>query len=131
MPNPFGAIAQQVPRLDTGTGPDAAATVLKELHRAQASQWQMKHFPSCNVDEDVDYSGEEFKTLFHMTPDACCKACLRQNRKRTGTCSVAVMSSEDDSPPKACWLKRNITGVARKNGVQAFWPPEQQKFVVT
>mmetsp|Transcript_36415 Transcript_36415/g.66709 ORF Transcript_36415/g.66709 Transcript_36415/m.66709 type:complete len:236 (+) Transcript_36415:87-794(+) len=126
MANPFGS---------DGSLPELAKSLLSAADSdSKEGSSHVRHSKgtpaSCTMETDMDYFGEDFKRLFHLTPDACCRACQRQNKRKAGTCDVAVLSAEDDNPPKVCWLKRNISSAADKAGVQAFWPSEQQKFVM-
>jgi hypothetical protein len=78
---------------------------------------------ACTFEEGLDYQGEDVGTVEHLTDQGCCELCAS---KKQG-CTVAVMSSDYDEPPKACWLKTRISGTKKKEGVRACWPASNKK----
>lgn len=81
----------------------------------------------CFFKDGLDYvgSGEE-EVVEHATPELCCSLCIARNARNPGACAVAVLSSESDRPPRACWLKSYVGRAVPKEGVRACWPPGHQ-----
>ncbi|CAE8620040.1 unnamed protein product, partial [Polarella glacialis] len=82
----------------------------------------------CDFRENVDYltSGAEDLVQAQVTPEQCCQLCITKNELAPGSCTVSVLSSETDSPPRACWIKGGSSSDLRavhKPGVRACWPP--------
>eukprot|EP00928_Gymnodinium_smaydae_P081310 TRINITY_DN64858_c0_g1_i1.p1 TRINITY_DN64858_c0_g1~~TRINITY_DN64858_c0_g1_i1.p1 ORF type:complete len:751 (-),score=120.72 TRINITY_DN64858_c0_g1_i1:104-2356(-) len=81
--------------------------------------------PKCVFQDNTDYRslGEE-DVIENSSPEDCCRSCAEKNRVRPGSCAVGVLSSENDVPPLACWLKEKVSSsTISKDGVKACWPP--------
>lgn len=77
----------------------------------------------CDFEDDLDYVGKDVGTVEGLSDQACCELCTRKGEG----CDVAVMSSEYDAPPRACWLKTKVLKSVKKDGVRACWPPNNKK----
>lgn len=76
---------------------------------------------ACEFEADLDYLGKDVGTVEGLSDQECCELCARK------TCDVAVMSSDYDEPPRACWLKTKVRKRVSKRGVRACWPPNHKK----
>lgn len=77
----------------------------------------------CHFEPDFDYIGQDVATVEGLTDQACCELCA----KKGDLCTVAVMSSGYDDPPRACWIKSRVTKSVQKRGVRACWPPNNKE----
>mmetsp|Transcript_104224 Transcript_104224/g.264650 ORF Transcript_104224/g.264650 Transcript_104224/m.264650 type:complete len:186 (+) Transcript_104224:748-1305(+) len=78
---------------------------------------------TCRFEVGRDYVGQDIATVPHLSAEQCCNLCSSRSAPSQGGCQVAVLSGAEDSPPYACWLKRDVTHATPKNGVMACWPP--------
>lgn len=76
---------------------------------------------ACEFEADLDYLGKDVGTVEGLSDQECCELCARK------TCDVAVMSSDYDEPPRACWLKTKVRKRVSKRGVRACWPANHKK----
>jgi hypothetical protein len=79
----------------------------------------------CDFEDGLDYLGQDVQTVEGLSDQACCELCSRKG----DACDVAVMSSDYDEPPRACWLKTRLTKQVQKKGVRACWPPGNRKAI--
>jgi len=86
------------------------------------SQKNMTEAP-CKFLQNTDYIGIDTGMMTGLTASNCCNVCKRRNEMRPGSCEIAVVSSTEDDPPHACWLKRSIHRKVAKQGVIACIPP--------
>jgi hypothetical protein len=128
MPDPFTALG---------------APLAKPKNRRQSygySSWQRSYSSpekdslvddgssaGCKFREDIDYVGEDDGSHEGLTKKQCCLLCLKRNRRQQGACKVAVLSSQSDVPPEACWIKRDVTKAVTKVGVVSCVPLEYVK----
>jgi len=96
-------------------GPFLAATTWKtELPRDK---------DLCLFQDNLDYPALGKEEVFeNLSPQECCELCGRHNRDGN-VCAVAVISTRNDNPPQACWLKDRVARGVHKPGVKACWPP--------
>lgn len=83
---------------------------------------EVKPTDECHFVEGHDFLGHDVDTIQGSNKYDCCRACARRNRIRPGSCTAAVLSSELDFPPSACWLKNDIQTHTTKSGVVACIP---------
>lgn len=71
----------------------------------------------CVIESGVDFAddGPDLPILENTNAEACCAACAS-----APLCAAAVLSSEFDSPRRACWLKFSADRRIKKAGVVAF-----------
>lgn len=79
----------------------------------------------CLYKNGFDFIGEDVVTRMRLGRADCCALCTNMNKEDgPGSCKVAVLSSKDDDPPEACWVKKNVVRAVRKRGVTACIPAE-------
>merc|ERR1712176_589571 len=78
---------------------------------------------NCSFVKGMDFLGTDEGPVEGLTKNTCCGLCIRRNTEEPGACWVAVMSAYQDSPPRACWIKRKVTSSIQKSGVLACLPP--------
>merc|ERR1712232_379890 len=77
----------------------------------------------CDYQEGIDYVGDDDgNPIERMSRASCCDICVMRNRRRPGSCKVAVLSSPQDSPPLTCWIKTSRVRSVRKVGVVSCIP---------
>merc|ERR1712098_201717 len=89
----------------------------REAEQSSREQSADGKHPSCDFEDDLDYLGKDVGTVEGLTDQACCELCARKR----DSCTVAVMSSQYDEPPRACWLKTGVRKAVKKPGVRACW----------
>lgn len=103
--------------------------------RAEQPRYPPEH--KCDFQMHVDYrmpagSGLEEIAQSGVSRDICCALCADRNEQRPGSCLVAVLSSQDDTPALSCWIKGgrsgemlslNLLRPVSKHGVSACFPP--------
>jgi len=87
-----------------------------------------------NVDYHIAGQAAEDVAKTRTTADECCQICMNKNIERKGSCIVAILSTPQDSPASACWIKAGKDGSAlaslaavSKPGVKACLPPGHQE----
>eukprot|EP00435_Cladocopium_sp_Y103_P072007 s281_g39.t1 len=127
MPDPFFSRHE---KLEPRFGPSLASLQgTLQTSGAQKVPPAMDALPDggCRFEEGHDYTGIDILTIPGSTQEQCCRACRRFNQRSPGTCAVAVLSSEHDDPPMACWVKSQIQAAVPKQGVVACIPEEKKK----
>lgn len=76
----------------------------------------------CTFRPGTDIIGGDMEVVQGLSVERCCEICI----KKKG-CEAAVLSSLQDSPPRACWLKAGVRRFAAKDGVVACLRLKQRK----